>query len=277
MFQRLLVGLDGSAGADAALGAAITLGRRDGATIVLAAVTEIRLLEAPMFEAAGPLWTEGMPLAPIASDLRETLDARAKQLLAEGTERVAEAGLPAETVRAVGIVDEELLRLAETTDAVVIGRRGELHAHAGKIGAVTTHIIKSALRPVVVAGDQPSAYERPVVAYDGGETSGHALEAAARFAAERHLPLDVVHVADDPRDAAGTLAAASAIAAARGVTPRTFALSGDIAHAVADWVSRNGGDFLVVGVHGGRGTPWPLGSHAEKIIRATTVPVLVHR
>jgi nucleotide-binding universal stress UspA family protein len=30
-------------------------------------------------------------------------------------------------------------------------------------------------------------------------------------------------------------------------------------------------------VHGGRGTPWPLGSHAEKLIRATTVPVLVHR
>jgi nucleotide-binding universal stress UspA family protein len=277
MFQRLLVGLDGSAGADAALEAAITLGRRAGATIVLAAVTEIRLLEAPMFEAAGPLWTEGVPLAPIAADLREALDARAKQCLADGADRVADAGLVAETVRAVGLVDEELLRLAETTDAVVIGRRGELHTHSGKMGAVTTHIIKRALRPVLVAGDRPSAFERPVVAFDGGETSSHALEAAARFAAERRLPLDVVHVADDPRDSAGMLAAAATIAEARGVTPRTFALSGDIVAAVADWITRNGGDFLIVGVHGGRGTPWPLGSHAEKLIRATAVPVLVHR
>jgi nucleotide-binding universal stress UspA family protein len=277
MFQRLLVGLDGSAGADAALDAALMLGRRAGATIVLAAVTEIRLLEAPIFEAAGPLWTEGMPLAPVASEIREVLDARAKRFLAEGSDRVAEAGLAVETVRAVGIVDEELLRLAETTDAVVIGRRGELQTHPGKIGAVTSHIIKSALRPVLVAGDHPSAFERPVVAFDGGETSGHALEAAARFAAEHHLPLDVVHVADDPRDAEAMLAAASTIAAARGVTPRAFALSGDIVDAIADWVTRNGGDFLIVGVHGGRGTPWPLGSHAEKLIRATSVPVLVHR
>jgi len=277
MFQRLLVGLDGSAGADAALDAALMLGRRAGATIVLAAVTEIRLLEAPIFEAAGPLWTEGMPLAPVASEIREVLDARAKRFLAEGSDRVAEAGLAVETVRAVGIVDEELLRLAETTDAVVIGRRGELQTHPGKIGAVTSHIIKSALRPVLVAGDHPSAFERPVVAFDGGETSGHALEAAARFAAEHHLPLDVVHVADDPRDAEAMLAAASTIAAARGVTPRAFALSGDIVDAIADWVTRNGGDFLIVGEHGGRGTPWPLGSHAEKLIRATSVPVLVHR
>jgi nucleotide-binding universal stress UspA family protein len=277
MFQRLLVGLDGSAGADAALEAALTLGQRAGATIVLAAVTEIRLLEAPMFEAAGPLWTEGVPIAPVAADLREALDARAKQLLADGADRVAEAGLAAETVRAVGLVDEELLRLAETADVVVIGRRGELHTHSGKLGAVTSHIIKRAPRPVLVAGDRPSAFERPVVAFDGGETSSHALEAAARFAAARRLPLDVVHVADDPRDGAGMLAAATTIAETRGVTPRTFALSGDIVAAVADWITRNGADFLIVGVHGGRGTPWPIGSHAEKLIRATAVPVLVHR
>jgi nucleotide-binding universal stress UspA family protein len=277
VFQRLLVGLDGSAGAAAALEAALTLGRRSGATIILAAVTEIRLLEAPMFEAAGPLWTEGMPVAPIAADLREVLDARAKKFLAEGADRVAEAGLTAETVRAVGVVDEELLRLAETTDAVVIGRRGELHTHPGKIGAVTTHIIKSALRPVLVAGDRPSAFERPAVAFDGGETSRHALDAAARFAAERHLPLDIVHVSDDARDAEAMLSTATAIAAARGVTPRTVALSGDIVEAVADWVTRNGADLLVVGVHGGRGAPWPLGSHAKKLIRATAIPVLVHR
>jgi nucleotide-binding universal stress UspA family protein len=277
MFQRLLVGLDGSAGADAALEAALTLGRRADTVIILAAVTEIRLLEAPLFGAAGPLWAEGMPVAPVASELREALDARSKRCLAEGSERVAEAGLAVETVRAVGIVDEELLRLAETTDAVVIGRRGELQSHAGKIGAVTSHIIKSALRPVLVAGDQPSAFERPVVAFDGGETSSHALEAAARFAAERHLPLDILHVADDAGDAEEMLAIAATIATARGVIPRTFALSGDVVAAIADWVSRNGGDFLIVGVHGGRGTPWPLGSHAEKLIRATVVPVLVHR
>jgi nucleotide-binding universal stress UspA family protein len=277
VFTRLLVGLDGSAGAEAALEAALALGRASQATIILAAVTDIRLLEAPLMETAGPLWAEGVPVAPVASDLRFSLEERARTFLAAGSARVAAAGLEAETVRAVGIVDEELLRLAEQADAVVIGRRGDVHTMPGKIGAVTAHVIKRAPRPVVVAGDRPSTFERPVVAFDGGETSTHALQFACRFAAERGLSLDVVHVGGEGADAEATLASARAVAAPHAVTVRTHLLGGDIVGAMADWVARSGADLLVAGAHGGRGMPWPLGSHAEKLIRATVVPVLIHR
>jgi len=228
-------------------------------------------------ETAGPLWAEGVPVAPVASDLRFSLEERARTFLAAGSARVAAAGLEAETVRAVGIVDEELLRLAEQADAVVIGRRGDVHTMPGKIGAVTAHVIKRAPRPVVVAGDRPSTFERPVVAFDGGETSTHALQFACRFAAERGLSLDVVHVGGEGADAEATLASARAVAAPHAVTVRTHLLGGDIVGAMADWVARSGADLLVAGAHGGRGMPWPLGSHAEKLIRATVVPVLIHR
>ncbi len=277
MFTRLLVGLDGSAGADAALDAALTLGRPSRATIVLAAVTDIRLLEAPLLETAGPLWAEGVPVAPVASDLRLSLEERARAFLAAGAARVTVAGLTAETVRAVGLVDEELLRLAEETDAVVIGRRGDVHTMPGKIGAVTAQVIKRAPLPVVVAGDRPSTFEKPVVAFDGGETSTHALEYACRFAVDRGLSLDILHVAAEGTDAEAMLAGARKVAAPFAVPVRTHALGGDIVAAVADWVARSGADLLVAGAHGGRGMPWPLGSHAEKLIRATVVPVLIHR
>jgi len=277
VFTRLLVGLDGSAGAEAALDAALTLAQPAQATIVLAVVTDIRLLEAPLLETAGPLWTEGVPVAPVAADLRAALDERARTFLADGVARVTAAGLAVETVRAVGLVDEELLRLAEQADAVVIGRRGDVHTMPGKIGAVTAHVIKRAPLPVIVAGDRTSTFQKPAVAFDGGETSTHALLTACRFAAERHLSLDVVHVADDPAEGEALLAKARELAAPHGVTVRTHALSGDIVDAVADWVARSGADLLVAGAHGGRGTPWPLGSHAEKLIRATVVPVMIHR
>jgi nucleotide-binding universal stress UspA family protein len=277
VFTRLLVGLDGSPGAEAALDAALTLARPAQATVILAAVTDIRLLEAPLLESAGPLWTEGVPVAPVASDLRAALDERARTFLADGVERVTAAGLVVETVRAVGLVDEELLRLAEDADILVIGRRGDVHTMPGKIGAVTAHIIKRAPLPVIVAGDRTSTFEKPAVAFDGGETSSAALLTACRFAAEHHLSLDIVHVAEDPATGAGILEKARALAAPRGVTVRTHALAGDIVEAVADWVARSGTDLLVAGAHGGRGTPWPLGSHAEKLIRATVVPVMIHR
>jgi nucleotide-binding universal stress UspA family protein len=216
-------------------------------------------------------------VAPVASDLHVTLEARARGFLAAGSARVAAAGLAAETVRAVGIVDAELLRLAEQADAVVIGRRGDVHTMPGKIGAVTAHVIKRAPRPVIVAGDRPSTFAKPVVAFDGGETSTHALEFACRFAVARGLSLDLVHVGGEEADAEAMLAGARAVAALHAVTLRTHLLDGDIVGAVADWVARSGADLLVAGAHGGRGMPWPLGSHAEKLIRATVVPVLIHR
>jgi len=277
VFTRLLVGLDGSPGAQAALDAALTLAHPAQATIVLAAVTDIRLLEAPLLESAGPLWTEGVPVAPVASDLRAALDERARTFLAEGTDRVAAAGLAAETVRAVGLVDEELLRLAEDADALLVGRRGDVHTMPGKIGTVTAHLIKRARLPVIVAGDRSSTFERPAVAFDGGETSAAALVTACRFAAGRHLSLDILHVAEEPATGAAILEKARGIAAPYPVTVRTHALGGDIVESVADWVARSGADLLVAGAHGGRGTPWPLGSHAEKLIRATVVPVMIHR
>lgn len=277
MFTRLLVGLDGSAGAQAALDVALTLARPEKATIVLAAVTDIRLLEAPLLETAGPLWTEGVPVAPVASDLRAALDERARTFLADGVERVTQAGLTAETVRAVGLVDEELLRLAEDADALLLGRHGDVHTQPGKLGTVTAHVIKHARLPVIVAGEGASAFEKPAVAFDGGETSSAALVTACRFAESREISLDVLHVAEDPAAAAAVLEKARALAAPSKVTVRTHALTGDIVDAVADWVARSGADLLVAGAHGGRGTGWPIGSHAEKLIRATVVPVMIHR
>jgi len=275
MFARLLVGLDGSPGADAALDVALSLGHRFQTTILLAAVTDIRLLEAPLLESTGSLWADGVPAAPVAVELRQAMDERAARILDAASAKVAEAGLASEPVRATGIVVDELLRLADVADALVLGRRGELHAAPGTLGAVTTRLIKRATKPVLVAGERPSACERPVVAYDGGETSTHALELAARYAEALKRPLAVVHVADD---AAGDalLARAAAFLSGLNVTFQTHRLSGDVAPAVAAFVAAYGADLLVAGAHGGRHS-WTLGSHAERLLKVTAIPVIIHR
>lgn len=277
MFTRLLVGLDGSPGADAALEAAICLAGRFKTTIVLAAITDIRLLEAPLFETTGPLWTEGVPAAPVAVEMREALDERAAKILEAASARVAAAGLQGETLRAVGLVDEELVRLADQAEAIVVGRRGELHGDPGTLGAVTSHIIKRSPKPVLVAGEQPSACQKPVVAYDGGETSVHALELAARYSEALGLPLAVVHVGDDAAAGDALLAKAAAFLSGRGAAFETHRLSGDVTRAITGFLAKHGGDLLVAGAHGGRHRGWRIGSHAEKLLRATQIPVIINR
>ena len=277
MFSRLLVGLDGSAGADRALEAAIGLARHFKTTIVLAAITDIRLLELPLLEATSPLWLEGAPVAPMAVELRQALDERVAHILAEAVAQVTRAGLGSETIQATGLVDEELLRLADRADAIVVGRRGEAHAGAGSLGAVTSHIVRHSPKPVFVAGDGPSPCERPVVAYDGGETSTHALELAARYAEARDLPLAVVHASDHAAAGDALLAKASAYLSSRGVRFEVQRLTGDVAAAVTAFVTRYGGDLLVAGAHGGRHRAWAIGSHAERLLKTTAIPVIIHR
>ena len=277
MFTRLLVGLDGSAGADAALEAALSLGRRFKTTIVLAAITDIRLLEAPLYETTGPLWTESLPAAPIAADLREALDERAARIVEQASARVAEAGLASEPVRAVGIADQELIRLADRAEAIVLGRRGELHGERGSLGSVTVRIIKHSPKPVLIAGETPSPCERPVVALDGGETSSHALALAARYAEALGIPLILVHVSDDAAAGDELLAKAAAFLSGQGVAARTHRLTGDVTRSVISFLSQEGADLLIAGAHGGRRHAWGFGSHAEKLLRAATVPVIIHR
>ena len=279
MFSRLLVGLDGSPGAEAALTAAITLARRFRSTIVLATITDVRVLEAPRLGGAAPTWVEGMPgVAPDAA-LAAVMDERSRRLADAAAARVRAAGLGAELAHAVGFVEQELLRLATEAEAeaVVVGRRGELTGEPGAIGGTTTFIVRKAPRPVLVAGEHPSPCERPVVAYDGGETSSNALALAARYAEALQLHLDVVHVSDDAAAGEAQLAKAAAFLSGLGVACTTQRLGGDVIAAIAGYIERAGADLLVAGAHGSRRRAWGLGSHAERLLRATSVPVIIVR
>jgi nucleotide-binding universal stress UspA family protein len=287
MFASLLVGLDGSPGADAALATAIALGRRFHSTIVLAAVVDVRVLEAPLLSGTGAVGAGGAPASwpdAVASTsasthgLGEVMSERADRLLAAGAGRVRAAGLVAQTARPLGTVDDELLELAEEAEALVVGRRGELR-EGGALGAHTVRVVRRAPRPVVVAGERDSAFVRPLVAYDGSETSGAALALAARYAATAEVALDVVHVSDDAAEAAALLARAEAALARRDVDVATHVapVGGGVGPAVAAWAAAHGADMLVCGAHGGRRRSWSIGSQTEALLRATPLPTIVVR
>ena len=279
MFASLLVGVDGSKGASHALDTAIALGRHFKSTIVVAAVIDVRVLEAPLIESAGSGWPPAIVGSPTAShDLGDVMSARADKLLAEGAARVRAEGLTVVTSRAVGMVDEELVAMSDAAEALVVGRRGEMQPGPG-LGATTVRLVRRAPRPVVVAGEHDSAFEHPVVAYDGSDTAGAALSLAARYAEAARVPLDVVHVAEG--NGRELLAKAEAFMSQHtDVRFTTHELSGDAVDAIAEYVARSGSDMLVCGAHRsapGRRRSWGIGSTAEALLTATAVPTIVVR
>ena len=167
MFTRLLVGLDGSPRADAALEQAVHLGQRFGATLVVAAVRE-----------EGSAGDDGAAM------------------LDRARERVVEAGLTAELVEREGKADLELAELAKTVDACLVGRRGS-RTGAEALGPTVASLITIAERCVIVCGGVPSPMRACAVAYDGRDTSARALDLAARFASIVESTVHVIHATSD--------------------------------------------------------------------------------
>jgi len=145
-------------------------------------------------------------------------------------------------------------------------------------------------------------FERILVAVDASDTGERALQTAIRLAAERQSTLRIVHAVDvvnvnlgaefpDPAPMSNdivkhgqtVLSGAEAKAAAGGVAFETHLikiekLKQSISEAIASDAEAWAADLIVIGTHGRQGlSRLFLGSVAEGVARAATMPVLLIR
>jgi len=245
VFTRLLVGLDGSPRADAALEQAVMLGERFHSTVVVAHVRE-----------------------PGGEDGSAMLDRAHERLLA--------ADLPGEMVEETGRPDEVLAALAREADAVLLGRRGSTTTNA--LGPTLTALIRNAGRSVIACAGLPSPMRSCAVAFDGGETSQRALELAVRFASVANSTVHVIHAAADRDAGLKVLGAAEAALSMQRVAFGSHLEAGPPGEVIARVIKRLGCDSLFAGAHMeqrlGRSSIATM-SHAEEILLHTDIPVVV--
>ena len=144
-------------------------------------------------------------------------------------------------------------------------------------------------------------YKKILVPLDGSETSKRGLEAAIAMAVAFKATLRLVHVTSDfpvMLEMAGTmdfekfgdglhqfgkhlLETTKAQVSEAGIEVTTQLRdikSGRVADSIVDEAKAAGCDLIVIGTHGRRGFQHAiLGSDAERVIRESTVPVLVVR
>ncbi|MBI1967429.1 MAG: universal stress protein [Gemmatimonadetes bacterium] len=249
MFTRLLVAIDGSPQADEAFEQTVILGRRFGATIVVATVREGR---------------------PSDSDIGAMLE--------RAGERVRAAGLKAELVQREGDPGPVLAELAKGSDVALVGRRGRSSASADALGTTVTALLKMVERPVIVCGGYPSPMRTCALAFDGGDTSRRALELAARYAGITDSAVHIIHATDDRAAGLRVVGAAEATLSLQGVAFVTHIDPGKPGDVVAAAVKRTGCDALFAGAHVSRGRLSAISvSHAEEILRHTDIPVVIQQ
>ena len=141
-FGRVVVGVDGSAGSDAAMVQGAAQARAIGADLLV------------VHALAADRWTR-LPWTPVHPD-RETLLAAAGDDLASRVEPLR-ASAPDVTItsRAVdGGAPRALAELSETADLVVVGSRGRGGFRGLLLGSTSQAVLRSAYCPVLVVGAQ---------------------------------------------------------------------------------------------------------------------------
>lgn len=295
MYKQILVPLDGSTFAEAALPLALALSTKTKAALHLVTVVE------PIPAFAYEEW---------ASAAREW----SEEYLKNVTERVAAStGGELTTALHTGHVVETLLAEAASrkADVVVMATHGRGALSRAWLGSVADGFMREADRPVIFVrpeeGEPPPAepsedFETLLVPLDGSELSesalSHATEFGELFGSAYHLtrvvsyPLDIASpylpttvqinqniLADAKAGAAEYLEDCADRMRRRGLRVTTsVAVDAQAGRGILLEAEAVGCDVIAMATHGRTGVGrLVLGSAADKVLRGTRVPLLLHR
>lgn len=278
MIKNILVAIDGSEHSRSAVEHALWLAGRFGSALTGLHVVDIVSLEGPfLHDISGSLGFE--PYLDFSSKLREVLQQRGKDLLAEFSERCQEAGVRAETASSVGVIANEICERARTHDTVVVGHRGlNERFSTGLLGGTTESVTRKSPKPVLVCPMRFEPIERPLLAYDGSARASNAMQMAADFCASAGLPLTVLHVCREEAAAAKVLAEAARYLESYEIETSSLHVSGHPPEEIVSAIGDGKHDLLFIGAYGhSRIVEMVLGSTTEFVLRNAACPVFLSR
>jgi len=198
-------------------------------------------------------------------------------------------GVVARPRRGLGRIGDHVIELAneEHVDAIIVGTGQK--TGLGRLGSVSSVVVNDATQSVVtvppqagIANQRVPTFAAALAATDLSPLGNRAVPYAFALASERGCEVHILHVVkdDDEYDEADVKRQLMALVP-RGATQRVEAhivVADDAATAVAQTAARLGVDVICIASHGRSGITRALvGSVADKLLRATRLPVLVLR
>ena len=286
MFENILVPVDGSEGADAAIGHAADIAERFDAAVRVLFVAN----------------TKRDSVTTVGTDVVDALERKGEQIVEPVADDLRERGVDCETEVVRGDPATAIADYAESQgmDLVVMPTHGRDGLSRLLLGSVTEKTVRLSEVPVLTIRTSDDArtsfpYENVLVPTDGSEAAGAAADEAVDLAAELDATLHAVSVVDDTslgfdvrsasatedledaaQDAVDEVAARAGEAGVDSVTERV--LRGRVHRQILGYVDDNDVDLVAMGTTGRGGADrLLLGSVAERLVRSSPVPVLTVR
>lgn len=201
-------------------------------------------------------------------------------ILEDAAKRLAAAGIAdVEAFQRHGTLVETLEELEPAAELVVIGKRGE-HADfaKGHLGGELQRVIRTSVRPVLVAARAFKPVERFLIAYDGGPSVTKAVEFALSNPLLRGMHCHLLRAGKIDDDAKWYLEEAAQRLRNGGFEVAAAAKAGPPEEVISGVVAEAGIDLLVMGAYGH--SPIRnliLGSTTTAMVRTCQIPVLMFR
>jgi nucleotide-binding universal stress UspA family protein len=284
MYETIVVPVDGSEPATAAVERGLSLVEAGDATLSLLAVIE------PSTAPRSAVFT---------NPTREALDEQTTAALENAESRATDVGVDYQTSVRRGIPHEEIAAMVDDVgaDLVVMGTHGRTGLDRLLLGSVTERTLRTSDVPVLTTRESASVWSLDdiLVPTDGSEPAteavDHVLDVADAYDASVHalsvvdtqtltaaydagagMPAMVEAVKEDSRD---VVEAVRDRATNRDIDCESRVLEGSPGHAITTYAEDEDVDLIAMGTHGRTGlSRLLLGSTTERTVRTSPAPVL---
>jgi nucleotide-binding universal stress UspA family protein len=278
MFDRILIPLDGSARAELILAQLSPLLKREQTEVVLVQ----GVYSAPSLAR--------MDSGKLANEHGQEADAYLRQVVG----RLVQDGIRARYLVKKEPPEEAILRTAHegNFDLIAMTTHGRMGFERWMMGSVTEQVLRAAEVPLLVLhsfkrtpegasvplAGEPVSFKSILVPIDVGQASLDILPWIERMAKVFGSEIALLHVMDQTSslETPATLKAAEEKLTGAALTVRPMLVQGQPASKIVETATTGGFDLLAMATHG-RSTQrrWVMGSFAERILRASPIPMFV--
>ena len=273
-FSKILLGLDGSAHAEAAIEYACQIALNHNATI-----TGVAIIDQPGIQSAsGPVPIGGAHYDVKLEDQQlEETQAKAKAIL-EGFERICDEKKINVVLHAdTGSPVSELIEESKFHDFIVIGKQTSFEYDTNETYGTLERVLKNGLIPVLAVSDSVREIKKVLVAYDNSIPASKAVHMFLLLGIWGACDITLLTVNNDAAAAQELLGNLGGFFESYGIKPTLATRSGHPDTVVKSYIAENDIDMLVMGAYGRKSVrEFFVGSVTHHLIHETEIPLFLY-
>ncbi len=273
-FAKILLGLDGSSYAEAAIEYACEI-----ATIHTASITGVAIIDLPGIQSSsGPVPLGGAHYEVQREEvLLQNTREKAKAILDDFSQTCKSRDINAILHADTGSPFSEIIEESKFHDFTVIGKKSFFGYTDHETYGTLEKILKNGLIPVLAVPDAVRKIKKVLVAYDNSIPAAKVVHMFLLLGIWNECDVTLLSVSDNTENATVLLTNLRDFFQSHGINPNLEVLSGNPENKIKNYITEKDIDLLVMGAYGRKSVrEFFVGSVTQNLIHNTEIPLFLY-